>query len=65
MDKSIKVWNTEDMKLLKVIDRARHGGHGTSVNKILWLSEHRLVSAGDDRNIIIWDIHFENVKKSV
>jgi WD40 repeat protein len=61
MDKTIKVWNSEEMKLLKVIDRARHGGHGTSVNKVLWLSDHRLVSASDDRNISIWDIHFENL----
>jgi len=60
MDKTIKVWNAESMKLLKVIDRARHGGHGTSVNKVLWLSDHRLVSASDDRNICVWDIHFEN-----
>lgn len=60
MDKSIKVWQMEDMKLLKVIDRARHAGHGTSVNKVLWLSDHRLVSGSDDRNIAIWNIKFEN-----
>ena len=38
MDKSVKVWCTEDLTLLKVIDRARHAGHGTSVNKLLWCS---------------------------
>jgi WD40 repeat protein len=59
MDKSIKVWQAEDMKLLKVIDRARHAGHGTSVNKVLWLNHHRLVSGSDDRNIAIWNIRFE------
>ena len=59
MDKSIKVWNAEDMKLLKVIDRARHAGHATSVNKVLWLSDHRIASGSDDRNIAIWNIRFE------
>jgi WD40 repeat protein len=60
MDKSIKVWDADDMKLLKVIDRARHAGHATSVNKILWLSDHRIASGSDDRNIAIWNIRFEN-----
>jgi len=62
MDKSIKVWKTDGMKLLKVIDHARHAGHGTSVNKILWLNERTFVSASDDRNISVWNIHFENEK---
>lgn len=59
MDKTIKLWDTETMKLLKVLDKARHGGHSTSVNKVLWLSDNRLVSGSDDRNISIWNIHFE------
>jgi WD40 repeat protein len=59
MDKSIKVWDTEEFKLLKVIDKARHAGHGTSVNKLLWMSfNNQLVSAGDDRSISIWQIIF-------
>ena len=64
MDKSIKVWSAEDMKLLKVIDRARHAGHATSVNKILWLSEHHIASGSDDRNIAIWNIRFENAQNT-
>jgi WD40 repeat protein len=63
MDKTIKVWNTGSMKLLKVLDKVRHGGHSTSVNKVLWLSHNRLVSASDDRNISIWNIHFETDNK--
>jgi WD40 repeat protein len=60
MDKSIKVWDTEQLKLLKVIDRARHAGHGTSVNKLLWTSyKHQLVSASDDRTISVWALNFE------
>ncbi|HEY0743714.1 MAG TPA: WD40 repeat domain-containing protein [Chryseosolibacter sp.] len=59
MDKSIKVWSTEEVKLLKVIDRARHAGHGTSVNKVLWTSHHdQLLSASDDRRISVWQIIF-------
>ncbi|UII23021.1 WD40 repeat domain-containing protein [Fulvivirga ligni] len=61
MDKSIKVWDTHTFKLLKVIDKARHAGHGTSVNKLLWSNHNNLlVSAGDDRAISVWDIQFNN-----
>lgn len=57
MDKSIKVWATEGLQLLKVIDKARHAGHGTSVNKLLWTSfESQLLSASDDRTISSWQI---------
>jgi WD40 repeat protein len=59
MDKSIKVWDAEGLKLLKVIDKARHAGHGTSVNKLLWMEgDGTLVSASDDRTISAWDIEF-------
>lgn len=59
MDKSIKVWDAASIKLLKVIDKARHTGHGTSVNRVLW-SRYRdqLISASDDRTIIAWSIIF-------
>ena len=59
MDKSIKVWDANALKLLKVIDRARHAGHGTSVNKLLWTDHHQqLLSASDDRSISVWQIIF-------
>jgi WD40 repeat protein len=59
MDKSIKVWDLEKLQLLKVIDRARHAGHGTSVNKLLWTSfDNQLLSASDDRTISVWHIIF-------
>jgi WD40 repeat protein len=59
MDKSIKVWDAEALKLLKVIDKARHAGHGTSVNKLLWTGHNnQLVSASDDRTISVWQIIF-------
>ena len=60
MDKSIKVWDAETFHLLKVIDKARHAGHGTSVNKVLWTNfNNLLLSASDDRSISIWDINFK------
>lgn len=59
MDKSIKVWDAETFQLLKVIDKARHAGHGTSVNRVLWTDHNNLlVSASDDRSISIWDLTF-------
>lgn len=59
MDKSIKVWDARELKLLKVIDKARHAGHGTSVNKLLWTSfDNQLVSASDDRTLSVWNIIF-------
>ena len=61
MDRSVKVWETDELQLLKVIDRARHAGHGTSVNRVLWTSFHdQLLSASDDRTISVWNINFEN-----
>lgn len=57
MDKSIKVWDANEFKLLKVIDKARHAGHATSVNKLLWMNYHNwLVSCSDDRTISVWEI---------
>lgn len=59
MDKSIKVWDANAMTLLKVIDKARHAGHGTSVNKLLWTQhDDQLISASDDRSISVWRIIF-------
>lgn len=60
MDKSIKIWKADELKLLKVIDKARHAGHGTSVNKLLWSSfKNQLVSASDDRSLSVWDVSFD------
>lgn len=57
MDKSIKIWDAHTYRLLKVVDRARHAGHGTSVNKLLWTDYHQqLLSASDDRTISVWEL---------
>ena len=62
MDKSVKVWDAQQFRLLKVIDKARHAGHGTSVNRVLWLPtltedpHWLLVSASDDRTVSVWNL---------
>lgn len=57
MDKSIKVWDAHQFRLLKVIDKARHAGHGTSVNMLLWTDfSQQLLSCSDDRSISVWEI---------
>jgi WD repeat-containing protein 61 len=62
MDKSIKIWDVKSRKLLKVIDKSRNAGHGTSINKILWSTySDRIVSVSDDRTISIWQIEDENL----
>jgi len=65
-DKSIKVWHTASFRLLKVIDKARNAGHGTSVNKLLWLEEgNQLISASDDNTVSTWllDMNYDRIKE--
>lgn len=57
MDKTIKIWDYQQRKLIKVIDKARHKGHLTSVNKLLWMEyKDLLISCSDDRSIGVWRI---------
>jgi WD40 repeat protein len=57
LDKSIKLWDAATLELLKVLDRVRHAGHGTSVNRLVWPgTENRLVSCSDDRSLAVWQI---------
>lgn len=60
MDKTIKIWDYAQRKLIKVIDKARHNGHLTSVNKLLWLDyQDLLISCSDDRSIGVWRVIIE------
>ncbi len=58
MDKTVKIWDAEEFKLLKVIDFARHAGHKNAVNKLYW-SDYQdfLVSASDDKKISVWKLN--------
>lgn len=51
-DKTIKIWDAGNFDPLQRLD-AKSGGHTHSVNKLIYTGQ-RLVSAGDDRQIIIW-----------
>lgn len=57
MDKSIKIWDPCTKKLLKVIDKARNAGHGTSINKVIWSTyQGNIIAISDDRTISIWQL---------
>jgi len=57
MDKSVKLWDASTFRLKKIIDRSRHAGHGTSVNKLLWTDyQNQLISCSDDRMISVWEV---------
>ena len=57
LDKSIKLWDAATLTLLRVLDKSRAAGHGTSVNRLVWPgTENRLVSCSDDRSLAIWQI---------
>ncbi len=60
MDKTIKIWSASSFKLLKVLDKARHQLHSTSINKLMWHNEQKLLSVSDDRTAMMWDINVPN-----
>ena len=56
-DKTIKIWDAANFELLLRVDKAQHEGHTHSVNKILWIDfNNYLVSTGDDKAIMVWEI---------
>ena len=61
LDKSVKIWDMTTYQLVKVIDKGRHAGHGTSVNKVMWQNESTLLTASDDRTISHWKIDFSQI----
>ncbi len=59
MDKAVKLWDAHNFRLLKVLDKHRHSGHGNSVNKLIWMDfQDLLVTCSDDRSISVWEIKF-------
>lgn len=51
-DKSAMLWNAKDLEPMARLDR-NAGGHTHSVNAILWMKS-QLITASDDRRIILW-----------
>ena len=58
-DRTIRLWNTDDMSPIVTLDQTHYHGHINSVNSLLWSrSGTHLVSASDDRTIISWECKF-------
>ncbi len=56
-DKHVKIWNADNLELIKVLDKEKFEGHKNSVNKLCWLNEQKiLLSVSDDRSMIAWKI---------
>lgn len=56
-DKSIKIWDASNIEFPKSITYQNHNGHQFSVNRLFWdQSSGDLVSASDDKKIMIWEI---------
>jgi WD repeat-containing protein 61 len=53
-DKSVKIWDYNSLSVLKRLEGNDGKGHINSVNKLLWLADGTLLSAGDDRAVQSW-----------
>jgi WD40 repeat protein len=57
-DKTIKIWNAENLAISSRIDR-KLGGHFHSVNAICKMDKTHFATCSDDKRIIIWKIENE------
>jgi WD40 repeat protein len=55
-DRTIKIWEAKTLKLRKVLEPVRDHGHRNSVNRLLWLTDELLVTAGDDSTLKWWHL---------
>lgn len=56
-DKDVKIWSLDDYKLKRSISITKElPAHQLSVNKIVWMNEDTLISVGDDRMVLVWDV---------
>jgi WD repeat-containing protein 61 len=56
-DKTVKIWDATTYQFLLRLDKDTHRGHVNSVNTLMWSQNPLcLVSAGDDRSLIVWEI---------
>jgi WD repeat-containing protein 61 len=56
-DATVKIWDTESLDLLIRINKEKYMGHKNSVNKLIWSTYNNyLISSGDDRAIMVWEI---------
>jgi WD40 repeat protein len=57
-DKTIKIWNAENLSISSRIDR-KLGGHFHSVNAICQMDKTHFATCSDDKRIIVWKIENE------
>lgn len=55
-DKTAKLWPEDEWKVLARLDKEKLDGHTHSVNTMTWITDNILLTAGDDRSIIAWQI---------
>jgi WD40 repeat protein len=56
-DKTLKIWDALTFELLVRVNKENFDGHVNSVNKLLWSKfNNYLISCGDDRSILVWEI---------
>jgi WD40 repeat protein len=57
-DRTIKIWKTENLELLKVLEGVRDRGHSHSVNSLANANGfgNNFLSVGDDRKGILWEM---------
>jgi WD40 repeat protein len=56
-DKTIKIWDASNIEFPKSITYENLNGHQFSVNRLFWNQQSgNLVSASDDKKIMIWEI---------
>lgn len=53
MDKTIKIWDVESMKVKQRIE-FKNGGHNRSVNGCVMIGEERFLTFGDDKRVVVW-----------
>jgi WD40 repeat protein len=55
-DKTVKIWDAETLEVLARIDKEQYEGHTASVNVLAWDNDGRLITAGDDRMVMVWEV---------
>ena len=55
-DKTIKIWDPKELKVLERIEGRAYGAHSHSVNALLWQNDSTLISTGDDGMVKQWQI---------
>lgn len=56
-DKNIRLWQSESLAPILTIDLQAFAGHSRSVNNLIWTKDGKmLITVGDDKKIILWQI---------